>query len=223
MKRLSIKAGAAGRTGDGNSLATVRAVLPYLWPPGRFDLKARIVLSLLALVASKVITVATPFAFKYAVDALNRPHGSETQPATAILLLSVPIALVLAYGVGRITMVVLAQIRDALFAKVGQRAVRELAISTFRHLHALSLEFHLERRTGGLSRIIAARHRGHRHGAALLAIQYLSDAARNRLCGRHPAWTFGWLYAAGHRAHRRSLYRLHLLPPPSGASASAAT
>ena len=160
MKRLSIEAGAAGRTGDGDLLATVRAVLPYLWPPGRFDLKARIVLSLLALVASKVITVATPFAFKYAVDALNRPNGSETQPATAILLLSAPIALVLAYGLGRITMVLFAQLRDALFAKVGQAAVRELAIRTFRHLHALSLKFHLERRTGGLSRVIERGTRG---------------------------------------------------------------
>ncbi|MDP9136862.1 MAG: ABC transporter ATP-binding protein/permease [Pseudomonadota bacterium] len=151
---------AAGRAGDGDPLATLRAVLPYLWPPGRFDLKSRIVLALLALVASKIITVATPFAFKYAVDALNRPGGAQGEPAAVVLLLAAPVALVLAYGVGRIMMVFFAQLRDALFAKVGQAAVRELAIKTFRHLHALSLKFHLERRTGGLSRVIERGTRG---------------------------------------------------------------
>ncbi len=113
------------------------------------DLKVRVVLAMIALVVSKVMTVLTPYSFKYATDALTASGGA------AAIAFSVPFFFVLAYGVGRISMVVLAQIRDAIFAKVGQRAVRELSIRTFRHLHALSLKFHLERRTGGLSRIIS--------------------------------------------------------------------
>ncbi len=161
MKRLALQRGAAGRSGgDGDLLATLRAVVPYLWPAGRYDLKARIVLALLALVLSKVVTVATPFAFKYAVDSLGPAPVSGGQGAVAALVLAGPVALVLAYGIGRVMMVVFAQLRDALFAKVGQAAVRELSIKTFRHLHALSLKFHLERRTGSLSRIIERGTRG---------------------------------------------------------------
>jgi ATP-binding cassette subfamily B protein len=160
MKRLSMEAGAGGRTGDGDTLATLRAVLPYLWPAGRFDLKSRIVLALVALVASKVVTVATPFAFKYAVDSLTQQSGLASQPQVAVVFLASPIALVLAYGIGRVMMVLFAQLRDALFAKVGQAAVRELANKTFRHLHALSLKFHLERKTGRLSRVIERGTRG---------------------------------------------------------------
>jgi ABC-type transport system involved in Fe-S cluster assembly fused permease/ATPase subunit len=112
------------------------------------DLKVRVVIALLALVLAKVVTVLTPFAYKYAVDALTLKNGV---PALVV----VPIFMILAYGVGRVMLVAFAQLRDAIFAKVGQRAVRELAMRTFRHLHALSLKFHLERRTGGLSRVIS--------------------------------------------------------------------
>ncbi|HKG75606.1 MAG TPA: ABC transporter ATP-binding protein/permease [Aestuariivirgaceae bacterium] len=159
MKRLSLQPGAAPR-GEGEQIAILKAVLPYLWPAGRFDLKLRVVLALLCLVLAKVITVLTPFAYKYAVDALTGAQPKESAEAAAVLLVAGPIAMVVAYGVGRIMMVVFAQLRDALFAKVGQSAVRRLAIQTFRHLHALSLRFHLERRTGGLSRIIERGTKG---------------------------------------------------------------
>jgi ATP-binding cassette subfamily B protein len=128
---------------------TMRGLFPLLWPKGRLDLKARVVIAMLLLVSSKVVTVATPYAFKWATDALTKAGGIE------VALLSVPFFMVLAYGLGRIFQVVFAQMRDAVFAKVGQRAVRELSYSTFRHLHALSLKFHLERKTGALSRIIS--------------------------------------------------------------------
>jgi ABC-type transport system involved in Fe-S cluster assembly fused permease/ATPase subunit len=194
MKRLSLQPGAAPR-GEGEQIATLRAVLPYLWPVGRVDLKLRVVLALLCLVLAKVITVLTPFAFKYAVDALtgSQPAGG-TQPA-AVLLIAGPIAMVVAYGFGRIMMVVFAQLRDALFAKVGQSAVRQLAIRTFRHLHALSLRFHLDRRTGGLSRIIERGTKG------------IDTILRYSLFNTFPTvieiafvagilwWNFGWTYA----------------------------
>ncbi|WP_293344016.1 ABC transporter ATP-binding protein/permease [Parvibaculum sp.] len=128
-------------------------MLPRLWPEGRADLRARVVFALLALVAAKGVTVYVPFLYKYAVDALS----PETVAAAALV---VPVMLIVGYGVGRILMIALAQLRDAIFAKVGQNAVRELAVETFRHLHALSLRFHLERRTGGLSRVIERGTKG---------------------------------------------------------------
>ncbi|MFW6077382.1 MAG: ABCB family ABC transporter ATP-binding protein/permease [Hyphomicrobiales bacterium] len=171
---------------------TLVEVLPYLWPPGRFDLKWRVVAAFVALVLSKVITVATPFAFKHAVDWLtNASEGSQ-----AVVAVAVPLALILAYGTGRVFMVGFTQLRDALFAKVGQSAVRHLAVKTFRHLHSLPLRFHLERRTGGLSRIIERGTKG------------IDTILRYTLFNSFPtiielvfvcgilAWNFGWLYAA---------------------------
>jgi ATP-binding cassette, subfamily B, heavy metal transporter len=139
-------------------------------------------------VASKIITVLTPYAFKAATDALTAKGGVE------LALLSVPFFMVLAYGVGRIMMVVFGQMRDAIFAKVGQRAVRELSFSTFRHLHALSLKFHLERRTGGLSRIIS---RGINGVDSVLRFSLFNTAPTileiALVCGVL-AYSFGWLY-----------------------------
>src|SRR5512133_2439246 len=124
----------ANERGSGH-IATLRQLLPYLWPAGRTDLHWRVVVALIALFASKVVTVWAPFAFKNAVDILS----ARGPLATAM---SVTVVLILAYAVARIMMVVLAQIRDGLFARVGQNAVRELSVITFRHLHALSLKFH---------------------------------------------------------------------------------
>jgi ATP-binding cassette, subfamily B, heavy metal transporter len=127
----------------------MRGLRPYMWPEGRMDLKARVVIALLLLMLSKIVTVATPYAFKYATNALA-PTGNP-----AAIAVTVALAMVLAYGTGRIFMVAFAQMRDAIFAKVGQRAVRQMATETFEHLHGLSLKFHLERRTGALSRVMS--------------------------------------------------------------------
>lgn len=174
--------------GDGSHWQTLKDVLPYLWPKDRPDLKGRVVLALVALLLAKVVTVLAPFAYKYAVDALTAKGG-------AAAIVAVPLFLIIAYGVGRIMMVVFAQLRDAIFAKVGQRAVRALAIKTFRHLHALSLRFHLERRTGGLARIIT---RG-TDGIDTILRYSLFNTFPTLLellfvCGIL-AWNFGWLYA----------------------------
>ncbi len=148
MKKSSVAAG-AGNVAEVGQWQTMKRLMPHLWPEGRLDLKIRVVIALLLLVGSKIITVITPYAFKAATDALTTRSSAE------IALLAVPIFMVAAYGIGRIMMVVFAQMRDAVFAKVGQRAVRDLSYSTFRHLHQLSLSFHLGRRTGGQSRIIS--------------------------------------------------------------------
>src|SRR5438874_3348692 len=179
---------AAMRRGDGDHWRTLRDILPYLWPKGRADLKCRVVLALAALLLAKIVTVWTPFAYKYAVDALTTKGGTAA-------VIAVPLFLIIAYGMGRIMMVAFAQIRDAIFARVGQRAVRALAIKTFRHLHELSLRFHLERRTGGLSRIISRGTNG------------IDTLLRYSLFNTFPtllelafvcaifAYNFGWLYA----------------------------
>jgi len=176
--------------GDGNQWQTLKSLMPYLWPEGRMDLKLRVVLAMIALVASKVVTVLTPYSFKYATDALTA-SGSA-----AAIAFSVPFFFVLAYGVGRISMVVLAQIRDAIFAKVGQRAVRELSIRTFRHLHALSLKFHLERRTGGLSRIISRGTAGVDTVLRFSLFNTFPTALEIALVAGALTWSFGWIYAA---------------------------
>ena len=177
-------------SGDGNQWRTLKSLLPYLWPEGRMDLKIRVILAMTALIASKIITVLTPYSFKYATDALTASGN------TAAIAFSVPLFLVLAYGVGRIMMVVLAQIRDAIFAKVGQRAVRELSIRTFRHLHALSLKFHLERRTGGLSRIISRGTAGVDTVLRFSLFNTFPTALEIALVAGVLAWSFGWIYAA---------------------------
>ncbi len=140
---------ATGEMAETSQWETMKGLLPYLWPAGRNDLKMRVVIALALLVLSKIITVWAPFAFKAATDGIVATHGKEAG------LLSVPFMMVLAYGAGRVFMVVFAQMRDAVFAKVGQRTVRKLSYSTFEHLHRLSLKFHLERKTGALSRIIS--------------------------------------------------------------------
>lgn len=121
-------------------------LMPYLWPPGRPDLKWRVGISMVFLVLSPVVTVISPYFFGLAVDHLQgRPED---------IAIAVPLALIAAYGIARILMQALAQLRDGVFAKVCYHALRVLAVQTFHHLHAMSLRFHLERRTGGLSRVI---------------------------------------------------------------------
>jgi ABC-type transport system involved in Fe-S cluster assembly fused permease/ATPase subunit len=129
-------------------------LLPFVWPDDRPDLKRRVVLAGFVLIAAKIITVSTPLAYKAAVDWFTGAESGSgaVTPATALTI--VPIALVIAYGMGRVLMMAFNQVRDVLFTKVGQNAVRNLSNQTFEHLHRLSLRFHLERKTGGLSRVV---------------------------------------------------------------------
>lgn len=126
-------------------------VIPYLWPENQPQLRARVVISLIMLVVAKMITLATPLFFSGAVDAL----APDDATASAGFLIALgPVALVIGFGLARIGQVGFNQLRDAVFARVGQRALRRLALETFEHIHALSLRYHIARKTGGLSRII---------------------------------------------------------------------
>jgi ATP-binding cassette, subfamily B, heavy metal transporter len=141
----------------GSTFSTLLHLWPYMWPADRADLKARVVWATVFLVVAKLVLVAVPYFFKWATDALAGDARS-TPPLPDFLL--APVALVIAYNFVRVVQVGLNQLRDALFARVGQHAVRQLAYRTFVHMHDLSLRFHLERRTGGLSRIIERGTKG---------------------------------------------------------------
>jgi ATP-binding cassette subfamily B protein len=196
MRRVSLEAsGKTDTSRNDGSFATLGAVLPYLWPQGRGDLKNRVIAAMVMLVLSKVITVWAPFAFKHATDMLTA-GAKDPAAVLAITALAGPAALITAYGLGRIGMVVFAQLRDALFAKVGQHAVRELAILTFRHLHALSLRFHLERRTGGLSRIIERGTKGIDTILRYSLFNTIPTVLEIAFVAGVLWWNFGWAYAA---------------------------
>ncbi|WP_188850332.1 ABCB family ABC transporter ATP-binding protein/permease [Aureimonas glaciei] len=140
-----------------STFATLRNLTPYMWPAGRPDLKARVVWATLFLVIAKLLTVGVPYFYKWATDALD---GANTAHSWLPLAVTGAVTLVVAYNVARVVSVGFNQLRDALFASVGQYAVRQLAFRTFNHMHKLSLRFHLERRTGGLSRIIERGTKG---------------------------------------------------------------
>ena len=135
---------------DSAIVSTIRNLWVYMWPADRPDLRRRVVWALGALLLAKVASTLVPFAYKGIIDSL----GATGPDAALILGLSVPIILVIAYGVGQIIDTGFQQLRDILFSSVGQNAVRKLAFRTFTHIHQLSLRFHLQRKTGGLSRVI---------------------------------------------------------------------
>jgi len=127
----------------------IRRVMPYLWPPGDSGVKIRVSAALIMLVVAKVIAVTTPFFYKAAVDALA---PDTMTPAWALGLGAVGLTVV--YGIARAFNIGFQQLRDVIFAPVGQRALRRLAAETFTHMHRLSMRYHISRKTGGLSRII---------------------------------------------------------------------
>ena len=133
-----------------SAMRTIRSVAPYLWPDGNRPAKMRVVLAMVALALAKVIAVITPFFYKAAVDSLA---GADPENLLLAGVLGA-VGLTVAYGGARILSVGFDQLRDIIFAKVGLRALRMLALETFRHIHKLSLRYHITRKTGGLSRII---------------------------------------------------------------------
>ncbi|MCD7108991.1 ABC transporter ATP-binding protein/permease [Rhizobium sp. DKSPLA3] len=141
----------------GNPLRTILNLWPYMWPSDRADLKMRVVWATVILLIAKVVLLLVPYFFKWATDALN---GRADMGGVLPAVMTGALMLVVAYNLARLLQAGLNQLRDALFASVGQHAVRQLAYRTFVHMHQLSLRFHLERRTGGLSRIIERGTKG---------------------------------------------------------------
>ena len=132
-----------------SALRTIRRVAPYLWPKGQGWVKRRVVFSLCALLIARLVSIGTPYLYKLAVDGLSgQTHGDGW------LLAFGAIGLTVAYGMARLGAVAFNELRDAVFVRVGQRAIRRLAFETFTHIHRLSMRYHITRKTGGLSRII---------------------------------------------------------------------
>jgi ABC-type transport system involved in Fe-S cluster assembly fused permease/ATPase subunit len=140
----------------GGSLLGILAELwPYIWPSERRDLKVRVLIAMILLLVAKLATIAVPFTFKWAVDALTGQGTAPVVPDSWLTwALAAPILMTVAYGGSRVLMAVLTQMRDGIFAKVSMHAVRRLAYLVFEHMHQLSLRFHLERKTGGLTRVL---------------------------------------------------------------------
>lgn len=177
----------------GTTLQTLRNLWPYMYPADRPDLRWRVTWATLLLVIAKLVLVAGPYFFKWATDALAGT-GQYHPPLPDILL--APIALVIAYNFLRLVQLGFNQLRDALFARVGQHAVRQLAFRTFVHMHQLSLRFHLERRTGGLSRIIERGTKGIETIVRFIMLNTAPTVLEFALTAAIFAFTYGWKYVA---------------------------
>ncbi len=176
---------------DGTTLGALKNLWPYMWPSERPDLKLRVAWAGVFLVVAKIITVMVPYFYKWATDAL------DNNPTTASFLPTVflaPLMLVIAYSVARVLMVVFNQLRDALFARVGQYAVRQLAYRTFVHMHQMSLRFHLKRRTGGLSRIIERGTKGIETIVRFTILNTAPTVLEFALTAAIFGLTYGWTY-----------------------------
>jgi ATP-binding cassette subfamily B protein len=184
---------------DGPSLVgTLLKLWPYLWPQGRADLQRRIYLAFALLLIAKGITMLVPFTFKWATDALVAVSEGKAGAASreATFLWSAPVLLTLAYGGSRALMALLTQARDGIFAKVAMNAVRRLAQRTFEHMHALSLRFHLERKTGGLTRVLERGRNGIEELSRLFVLQLVPTIIEFVLVIAILAYEFDWLYSA---------------------------
>ncbi|PZO77358.1 MAG: metal ABC transporter permease [Mesorhizobium amorphae] len=178
---------------SGSTFKTILNLWEYMWPKDRPDLKMRVIWASFFLVLAKVVLIGVPYFFKWATDALaNEPRGLPALPA----VLLAPVALVIAYNVVRLVQWGLNQLRDALFASVGQHAVRQLAYRTFVHMHRLSLRFHLERRTGGLSRIIERGTKGIETIVRFTILNTLPTVLEFALTAIVFAVAYGWIYVA---------------------------
>jgi ATP-binding cassette, subfamily B, heavy metal transporter len=190
----------AAPTPGGTLLGTLAHLWPYIWPTERRDLRLRVVGSLALLLLAKLATVAVPFTFKWATDALaGRPDGGAAAPGSwvdswLIWALAAPILMTVAYGGMRVVMAVLAQIRDGIFAKVAMHAVRRIARLTFEHMHLLSLRFHLERKTGGLTRVLQRGRDAIETIVRLVIVQAVPTAVELALIVVVLLYQFDWRY-----------------------------
>ena len=172
---------------------TLLNLWPYMWPSDRMDLKMRVIWATFFLIVAKLTLILVPYFFKWSTDALAS-DGAPGPDLPAFLL--APVMLVVAYNVVRIAQWGFNQLRDALFARVGQHAVRQLGYKTFVHLHKLSLRFHLERRTGGLSRVIERGVKGIETIVRFTILNTLPTIFEFALTAVIFAVTYGWIYVA---------------------------
>jgi ABC-type transport system involved in Fe-S cluster assembly fused permease/ATPase subunit len=192
------RARAAAIAARGGTLrSTIQGLWPHMWPAARPDLKFRVVLAFVLLIGAKGSTILMPFAFKYATDALvSVSEGKPLPPEAIYSLIATPVALVVIYGLLRVSTALFTQLRDGMFAKVALHAVRRLAETTFQHMHALSLRFHLERKTGGLTRVLERGRNGIEELVRLIILQMVPTFVELALVFAVLLIAFDWRYAA---------------------------
>jgi ATP-binding cassette subfamily B protein len=185
----------AKSTEQASLIGTLAHLWPYIWPGDRADLKARVVWSMVLLLVAKLATLSVPFTFKWAIDALT---GADTAPVQAsnwtLWLIASPLIMTASYGGLRILMAVLTQWRDGIFARVAMHAVRKLAYLTFVHMHELSLRFHLERKTGGLTRVLERGRSGIEVIVRMVILQLVPTVVEVALLMAVLLWMFDWRY-----------------------------
>ncbi|WP_426434434.1 ABCB family ABC transporter ATP-binding protein/permease [Bradyrhizobium genosp. P] len=168
---------------------------PYIWPGDRADLKMRVVWSMVLLLFAKLATLSVPFTFKWAIDALNGTGSAPVAPSNWMMwLIASPVLMTIGYGAVRIIMAVLTQWRDGIFASVAMHAVRRLAYITFVHMHELSLRFHLERKTGGLTRVLERGRTGIETIVRMVILQLIPTFVEVGLLAAVLLWQFDWRY-----------------------------
>jgi ATP-binding cassette, subfamily B, heavy metal transporter len=178
----------------GALFTTLVHLWPYIWPSDRRDLKLRVVIAMVLLVFAKLATIAVPFTFKWATDALV---GQGTpSPDWLTWVIAAPIVMTIAYAATRIVMAVLTQVRDGMFAKVAMHAVRRIAYRTFEHMHALSLRFHLERKTGGLTRVLERGRNAIETIVRMVILQLAPTVIELALIVAVLLYQFDWRYVA---------------------------
>jgi ATP-binding cassette subfamily B protein len=179
----------------GTLFGTLAHLWPYIWPGDRDDLKMRVVWSMLLLLVAKAATLTVPFTFKWAIDALT---GADTAPVQSsnwtLWLIASPVAMTVSYGAIRVLMAIFTQWRDGIFAKVAMHAVRKLAYLTFVHMHELSLRFHLERKTGGLTRVLERGRAGIEVIVRMVILQLVPTIVELLLVMGVLLWQFDWRY-----------------------------
>src|SRR5436305_3113159 len=176
-------------------IGTLVHLWPYIWPGDRADLKMRVVWSVVLLLIAKLATVSVPFTFKWAIDALT---GANTAPVASsnwtLWLIASPLLMTASYGAVRVLMAILTQWRDGIFARVAMHAVRKLAYITFVHMHELSLRFHLERKTGGLTRVVERGRLGIEVIVRMVILQLVPTIVEVLLLMAVLLWQFDWRY-----------------------------
>jgi ABC-type transport system involved in Fe-S cluster assembly fused permease/ATPase subunit len=181
--------------GQGTLIGTLVHLWPYIWPSDRTDLKMRVMWSVVLLLVAKLTTLTVPFTFKWATDALS---GQGSAPVAAsnwtLWLVASPLIMTTGYGALRVLMAMLTQWRDGIFARVAMHAVRKLAYITFVHMHELSLRFHLERKTGGLTRVLERGRDGIETIVRMVILQLIPTIVEVSLLMGVLLWQFDWRY-----------------------------
>ena len=177
------------------SLRALRGILPYVWPKNRPDLQRTVAISLALMLLAKLVTIAMPFTYKWATDALVAATWGQHEAAPAAAwFVAGPTAATLLYGLVRIAVALFTQAREGMFAKVAMYAVRQLSLMTFRHMHDLSLRFHLQRKTGGLTRVLERGRTGIENITRMTLMTFIPTIVEFALVIGVLAYEFDWRY-----------------------------